>query len=181
MSDITNRTGADGLKIEDLQQYEARLEKSLQKYIEEDISRRQELSLDEYTIPGEDKSDPFNYYRKKVNQSWRMQKCYFSYHGTQDLHYANTPLLTMFVSKYGNVLPRSQTFLTAKMQRKLARIIRRSRQIGLMPFTGTWHSLRSGDFPPEFRQELRRQAGLAPLTSLEPSIEEVSLKAHQQL
>ncbi len=64
------------------------------------------------------------------------------YHGTQDLHYANTPLLTKFVSRFGKILPRSQTHLSTKMQRKLARVIKCSRQAGLMPYKGTWNSLR---------------------------------------
>jgi len=88
------------------------------------------------------RADPFAYYEKEVNRSWEMGKCYFSYHGTDDLHYTNVPLLSMFLSKFGNILPRTQTHLSAKMQRKLARTIKTSRQAGLLPYKGTWFSIR---------------------------------------
>ena len=83
------------------------------------------------------------YYKEQVQRSWSLRKCYFTYHGTDDLHYANTPLLSLFLSQYGNILPRAQTFLTAKMQRKLARTIKTSRQAGLLPYKGNWFGLRS--------------------------------------
>ncbi len=111
--------------------------------------------MQEGVAEGEQTTDPFNYYRKRVNESWLLKKCYFSYYGTSELHYANTPLLTMFVSKFGNILPRSQTFLTAKMQRRLRHVIKRSRQIGLLPYKGTWQSLRNGPFTPETRRAIR--------------------------
>jgi ribosomal protein S18 len=75
-------------------------------------------------------------------RGWAWVVCRCRYHGTEDLHYANTPLLTKFVSRFGKILPKSQTHLSSKMQRKLARVIKCSRQAGLMPYKGTWNMLR---------------------------------------
>ena len=48
----------------------------------------------------------------------------------------NVPLLHLFVSDAGNILPRSQTKLCAKHQRKLARTVKHSRQMAVMPYIG---------------------------------------------
>ncbi|KAI8384041.1 ribosomal protein S18 [Blakeslea trispora] len=49
--------------------------------------------------------------------------------------YKNFRLLTHFVSDMGKILPREQTGLSAKNQRKLAKAIKRARAMGLMSST----------------------------------------------
>ncbi|CAG8687040.1 440_t:CDS:2 [Ambispora leptoticha] len=49
--------------------------------------------------------------------------------------YKNFNLLSSFVSEMGKILPRSQTGITAKNQRRLAKAIKRARSFGLMPST----------------------------------------------
>ncbi|CEG77833.1 hypothetical protein RMATCC62417_12522 [Rhizopus microsporus] len=49
--------------------------------------------------------------------------------------YKNYKLLSQFVSDIGKILPREQTGLSAKNQRKLAKAIKRARAIGLMSST----------------------------------------------
>ncbi|KAG1049503.1 hypothetical protein G6F43_008169 [Rhizopus delemar] len=49
--------------------------------------------------------------------------------------YKNYKLLSNFVSDMGKILPREQTGLTAKNQRKLAKAVKRARAMGLMSST----------------------------------------------
>ncbi|CAG8469281.1 12816_t:CDS:2 [Ambispora gerdemannii] len=49
--------------------------------------------------------------------------------------YKNYNLLSSFVSDMGKILPRSQTGITAKNQRRLAKAIKRARSFGLIPST----------------------------------------------
>ncbi|CAG8682354.1 6872_t:CDS:2, partial [Acaulospora morrowiae] len=51
------------------------------------------------------------------------------------VEYKNFSLLSNFVSDMGKILPRRQTGLTAKNQRKLAKAIKRARSFGLLPST----------------------------------------------
>lgn len=50
------------------------------------------------------------------------------------IDYKSPETLERFVSKTGKILPRRMTGATAKIQRKIAREIKRSRQINLLPF-----------------------------------------------
>ncbi|KAI8896366.1 ribosomal protein S18 [Globomyces pollinis-pini] len=49
--------------------------------------------------------------------------------------YKNTSLLSHFVTKMGLIKPRSQTGLSLKNQRSLAKSIKRARAFGLIPYT----------------------------------------------
>ncbi|KAI9475464.1 MAG: ribosomal protein S18, partial [Benjaminiella poitrasii] len=51
------------------------------------------------------------------------------------VEYKNHKLLSQFVSDMGKILPRSQTGISAKNQRKLAKAIKRARAMGLMSST----------------------------------------------
>ena len=51
------------------------------------------------------------------------------------LDYKHPEILERFISKTGKVLPRRMTGATAKIQRKIAREIKRARQISLLPIT----------------------------------------------
>lgn len=51
--------------------------------------------------------------------------------------YKNTVLLSRFLSESGVILPRESTGLTNKMQRDLAKEVKRARHIALLPFVTT--------------------------------------------
>ncbi len=53
-----------------------------------------------------------------------------------DLDYKDVGLMRQFVSPdRGKILPRRRTAATAKQQRKLAKAVRRARQMGYIPYT----------------------------------------------
>jgi len=51
--------------------------------------------------------------------------------------YTRAEELKKFITSQGAILPRAKTGLTAKMQKKLAREIKRARHLALLPFTQT--------------------------------------------
>ena len=51
------------------------------------------------------------------------------------IDYKNPETLERFVSKTGKILPRRMTGATARVQRKIAREIKRARMINLLPFS----------------------------------------------
>lgn len=69
----------------------------------------------------------------------KVNYCIFCYHGTDFLTAENTALLSQFVSTKGLVLPKRLTKCCAKHQRKLARKIKMSRHIGLLPWQTRLH------------------------------------------
>ena len=86
--------------------------------------------------------DPSAYYMRKVNEHWSAGRCYFKREPVSDMHVTNMPFLNLFVSEAGNIRPRYETKISAKYQRKLAKSVKRSRQMALMPFVGSWSSRR---------------------------------------
>ena len=53
----------------------------------------------------------------------------------EDINYKNVDLLKNFMNDKGKISPARVTGLEAKIQRKIAKAIKRSRQIALMPYT----------------------------------------------
>lgn len=52
----------------------------------------------------------------------------------QDIHYRNVGTLQRLLTPSGRIMARSKTGLTAKLQRKLAKAIKRARHMALLPF-----------------------------------------------
>jgi small subunit ribosomal protein S18 len=52
-----------------------------------------------------------------------------------ELNFKNTKLLQRFLTPSGNIVPRSKSGLSAKLQRRLAREIKRARHMAMLPFT----------------------------------------------
>lgn len=52
-----------------------------------------------------------------------------------DIDYKNVDLLKNFMNDKGKISPARVTGLEAKVQRKIAKAIKRARQIALMPYT----------------------------------------------
>ena len=53
-----------------------------------------------------------------------------------EIDYKNIQVLSRFVDNYGRIHNRRKTRVTAKMQRKVTRAIKRARHLALMPYTG---------------------------------------------
>ena len=53
-----------------------------------------------------------------------------------EIGYKNVQVLSRFVDNYGRIHNRRKTRVTAKMQRKVTKAIKRARHLALMPYTG---------------------------------------------
>lgn len=53
-----------------------------------------------------------------------------------EIDFKNVQVLSRFVDNYGRIHNRRKTRVTAKMQRKVTRAIKRARHLALMPYTG---------------------------------------------
>jgi small subunit ribosomal protein S18 len=68
----------------------------------------------------------------------RPKFCQFCSDKEQVIDYKNVELLKRFITDDGKIRPRRQTGTCAKHQRLVAAAIKRSRQVALLPFTGTY-------------------------------------------
>lgn len=53
-----------------------------------------------------------------------------------DVDYKNVPLLSRFLDRRGRILSRRKTRVTAKVQRRIVKAIKRARHLSLLPYTG---------------------------------------------
>ncbi len=73
-------------------------------------------------------------YRRK-RRPRRLRGCQFCAAGVDALDYKNTDLLKRFISDRGKILPRRKVHACAKHQRRVARCVKRARQLALLPYT----------------------------------------------
>jgi small subunit ribosomal protein S18 len=66
----------------------------------------------------------------------RERQCRFCANPSLKIDYKDLETLNRFVSDHGKIRSRRQTGTCAKHQRELAREIKRSRHLALLPFTG---------------------------------------------
>ncbi len=66
----------------------------------------------------------------------RPKFCQFCADKTIAIEYKNSDLLRRYITEDGKIRPKRQTGTCSKHQRTLARAIKRSRHIALLPFTG---------------------------------------------
>jgi len=64
----------------------------------------------------------------------RRKSCPFSTKNAPKIDYKDVRLLQGFMSERGKIVPSRITAVSAKKQRELAKAIKRSRQIGLLPY-----------------------------------------------
>lgn len=62
-----------------------------------------------------------------------MAQCYFSVNNVT-IDYKDTETLSKFLNPHARILGRNRTGVCAKHQRQLARAIKRSRYMGLIPY-----------------------------------------------
>lgn len=63
-----------------------------------------------------------------------VQNDYFKQQGITHVDYKDTAILKRFLNPNGRLLSRVRTGLSAGNQRKVARAVKRARQMGLLPF-----------------------------------------------
>jgi small subunit ribosomal protein S18 len=75
--------------------------------------------------------------RAQRQQQWkaRVHQCFFCVEGIDVIDYKKVDGLRRFLSSRGKIKPRRQTGTCARHQRRVARAIKRARQIALLPFT----------------------------------------------
>lgn len=66
----------------------------------------------------------------------RERQCRFCANPKMQINYKDVETLSRFISDHGKIRSRRQTGTCAKHQRELAREIKRSRHLALLPFTG---------------------------------------------
>ena len=64
----------------------------------------------------------------------RKKSCPLTGEGAPVIDYKDVKLLQRFVSEKGKIVPARITSVSAKKQRELAKAIKRSRYVGLMPY-----------------------------------------------
>lgn len=64
-----------------------------------------------------------------------MQQCYFCSQNLNDIDYKDSELLKRFISGQGKIIDPKFTRTCAKHQRRLSEAVKRSRFLGLIPFT----------------------------------------------
>ena len=64
----------------------------------------------------------------------RRKSCPFSGPNAPKIDYKDVKLLSRFISERGKIVPSRITAVSAKKQRELARAIKRSRYLGLLPY-----------------------------------------------
>ena len=64
----------------------------------------------------------------------RRKFCRFTAEGTKEIDYKDLETLKAYVSETGKIVPSRITAVSAKKQRELARAIKRSRFLGLLPY-----------------------------------------------
>jgi small subunit ribosomal protein S18 len=64
----------------------------------------------------------------------RRKSCPFSGEGAPKIDYKDVRLLSRFISERGKIVPSRITAVSAKRQRELARAVKRSRFLGLLPY-----------------------------------------------
>ena len=53
---------------------------------------------------------------------------------TQKIDYKNIDLLSLFLTEQGKILPRRATGITVQQQKRLAKAVKRARNLALIPF-----------------------------------------------
>jgi len=67
----------------------------------------------------------------------RRKVCRFCADSTLEINYKDVNMLRYFISERAKIIPRRISGTCAKHQRELARAIKRSRSIALLPYVGT--------------------------------------------
>ncbi len=70
----------------------------------------------------------------KISKRKTPKNCYFCLNNIKEVDYRNVGLLKRFVSSFMKIAPRRRSGLCAMHQRKVARAIKRAREMLLLPY-----------------------------------------------
>lgn len=79
---------------------------------------------------------PANFNRAKQGNQRRNPRHVGNDVRIDEIDYKNVQVLSRFVDNYGRIHNRRKTRVTAKLQRRVTRAIKRARHLALMPYTG---------------------------------------------
>jgi len=86
-----------------------------------------------------DLSDPFtNLMPSDLNPSKKINRRQAKPIPKQLIHHNNLSLLRRYITPGGQIMNRTQSRLGAKDQRKVAKLVKRARHLGLIPVLGQW-------------------------------------------
>jgi small subunit ribosomal protein S18 len=66
-----------------------------------------------------------------------MRQCYFCTNNINSVDYKKTEVLKKFIDTHARIIPKRETGICAKHQRKLATAIKRARIMALLPFVAS--------------------------------------------
>ena len=69
----------------------------------------------------------------------KKKSCEFCLEGIREIDYKDVERFKKYITKRGKILPRRSTGTCAYHQRKLAKAIKRSRQVALLPFVESYY------------------------------------------
>jgi len=67
-----------------------------------------------------------------ISKQKQLKQCFLCSQNLQDIDYKDTPLLRRFISGQGKIIDPRHTGTCAKHQRRVARAIKRARQMALL-------------------------------------------------
>ena len=70
----------------------------------------------------------------KMKRRRSKKVCYFTANKIEIIDYKNTKILSRFITDRGKIVPKRNSGLTAKWQRKVSNAIKKARLMGLLPF-----------------------------------------------
>ena len=73
--------------------------------------------------------------QKPIKRRVRKKLCYFTSNKIEALDYKDIKTLNRFITDRGKIVPKRNSGLTAKWQRKVANAIKKARFMGLIPYT----------------------------------------------
>lgn len=72
--------------------------------------------------------------KPKFKKRMRRKVCYFTANKIELIDYKDIKLLSRFTTDRGKIVPKRNSGLTAKWQRRVAQAIKRARFMGLLPY-----------------------------------------------
>jgi len=72
---------------------------------------------------------------QNIKRRSKKRVCYFTMNKVELIDYKDTKTLSRFVTDRGKIVPKRNSGLTAKWQRKVAVAIKRARFMGLLPYS----------------------------------------------
>jgi small subunit ribosomal protein S18 len=113
---VTPFTGLDSAPLGD--------QEAVDESAEESVEESEDEGGDSYSGPEEyverDKGE-----RRRVGTDVRID----------DVNFKNVPLLSRFLDRRGRIMSRRKTRVSAKMQRRIVREVKRARHLALLPYT----------------------------------------------